>query len=190
MTLGGEGTFGYVFTENDKLKMSQSKKEYIKNNSVYLINLQKASQNYWTIEKKEEMSMFKKEQIKNNPEITEKWRKTRGEWTIEQKKEHSRIVKEKFAENPKRANDISERMKIFAKTLEGKKRGHPQPFIVHLNGEYIGTYDYVPYAVDDILNKKMLINICEKSFGKSIRRVLSGERNHTKGFTFSYINNL
>lgn len=86
------------------------------------------------------------------------------------------------------SKQISERMKIFGNTLEGKIRGQPKPFDVNsVTGEYIGTYEYVPFAVNDILNeKKILHDISEKTLGKSIRRVLSGERNHTKGFTFVY----
>ena len=80
-------------------------------------------------------------------------------------------------------------MKIYSNTLEGKLRGNPKPFNVHKkNGEYIGTYDYVPIAVNDILNEqKLLNNIIERSFAASIRRVLSGERTHTKGMVFKYI---
>jgi hypothetical protein len=32
-----------------------------------------------------------------------------------------------------------------------------------------------------------LVNLQELTFGKNVRRVLSGERNHTKGFTFKYV---
>ena len=144
--------------------------------------------NFWTEEKKQAMSILKKEQHKNNPEIVEKWRKSRGEWTDEERTNHSLLIKEQFKNDPERAKNISKRMKIFGNSLEGKKRGEPKPFDVHkLNGEYIGTYDYVPFAVNAILNEqKLLNNIVESSFAKSIRRVLSGERNHTKGMIFKY----
>jgi len=151
--------------------------------------MEKKIKKYWTNENKQKMSNLKKEQHKNNPQIVEKWRKSRGEWSDEQKIEHSLIVKENFEKNPERAKQISERMKIFGNTLEGKIRGEPKPFNVHnLNGVYIGTYNYVPFAVNDILNEKKLLNdITETTLGKNIRRVLSGERNHTKGFMFKYI---
>ena len=145
--------------------------------------------NYWTEERKLAMSILKKEQIKNNPQITEKWRESRGEWTKEEKEKQSLLKKEQFVKNPELAKEISKRNKIRGSTLEGKIRGKPKPFIVHtLDGEYIGTYDYVPFAVNSILNeKKLLMDITENTFGKNIRRVLSGERNQTKGFTFKYI---
>ena len=136
------------------------------------------------------MSLLKKEQIKNNPQIIEKWKESmKNYWTEEKKNELSLLKKEQFKNNPELSKQISERQTIRGNTLEGKKRGDPKSFDVHnLNGEYIATYDFVPYAVNDLINEKKLLNdITENSLGKSIRRVLLGERNHTKGFTFKYI---
>ena len=189
MSYGGEGNFGYKFTDEIKLKMSQAKKEYIKNNPEIIEKWKKNIKIFWTEENKLAMSIFKKEQIKNNPEIIEKWRESRGEWSKEEKEKQSILKKEQFKNNPEFAKEISKRQKKRGNTLEGKVRGNPKPFNVYkLNDEYIGTYDYVPFAVNAILNeKKLLNNITEKTLGKSIRRVLSGERNHTKGFSFKYI---
>ena len=189
MSLGGEGNFGYKFTDEIKEKMSQIRKELIKNNPQIVKKWKESMENYWTEEKKQHMSNLKKDQHKNNPQIVEKWRISRGEWTDEQKQQQSELKKEQYQNNPELAREISHRMTIFGNTLEGKKRGEPKPFIVKkLNGDYIGTYEYVPFAVDDILNKQKLLNdITEKTFGKNIRKVLSGERNKTKGFTFVYI---
>jgi group I intron endonuclease len=189
MSLGGEGNFGYKFTDEIKLKMSQIRKELIKNNPEILEKWKEIMKNYWTVEKKLAMSILKKEYYKNNPGAIEKWKESRGEWTDEQRTNHSLIIKEQFKNDPERAKNISKRMKIFKNTLEGKIRGNPKPFNVHKkNGEYIGTYDYVPFAVNDILNEqKLLNNIIERSFANSIRRVLSGERTHTKGMVFKYI---
>jgi group I intron endonuclease len=188
MSRGCEGNFGYKFTDEAKLKMSQFRKELFKNNPSILEKWKETMKNYWTEEKKMAMSLLKKEQHKNNPSIVEKWRESRGEWTDEQRKEQSLLKKEQFKNNPALAKEISNRNKIRGNTLEGKIRGKPKPFDVHnLNGEFIGTYNYVPFAVNDILNEKKLLNdTTEKTLGSSIRRVLSGERNHTKGFTFIY----
>jgi group I intron endonuclease len=189
MTLGGEGNFGYKFTDEIKMKMSLIRKELIKDNPEILEKFKKSMKNYWTEEKRLAMSIHKKEYYINNPEAIEKWKESRGEWTDEQRTNHSLIVKEKFKNDPERAKNISKRMKIHQNTLEGKIRGTPKPFNVHKkNGEYIGTYDYVPFAVNDILNeRKLLSNITEKCFGSSIRRVLSGKRTHTKCMVFKYI---
>ena len=160
----------------------------VKNNPEAIEKHKEFMKTYWTEEKKLAMSILKKEQHKNNQEIVEKWKKSRGEWTAVERTNHSLLIKEQFKNNPERAKEISKRMKIRTNTIEGKIRGKPKPFDVHtLTGEYIGTYNYVPIAINDILNeKKILNNISEKTLGKSIRRVLSGERNHTKGFTFKY----
>ena len=189
MTLGGEGNFGYKFTDEVKLKMSQSKKTFLQNNPQHIEHHKAVMKKYWTDENKLAMSILKKEQLRNNPEIIEKQRKSRGEWTDEQRAKCSLIVKEQFKKNPERAKQISIRTKIRGNTLEGKKRGNPKPFNVHLlNGEFIGTYDYVPFAVNDILNERRLLNdITEKTLGSNIRRVLTGTRTHTKGLTFKYV---
>ena len=190
MTYGGEGSSGYTFTDEIKFNMSILKKEFLKTHPVYVTKFKEFMKEFWTDEQRLKMSILKKEQIKNNPEIIKKWRKSRGEWTEEEKEKQSIIKKEQFKNNPELAKNISERMTIFGNTLEGKKRGDPKPFHVYdkKTGVKIGTYDYVPFAVNDILNeKKLLIDISEESLGKSIRRVLSGERNHTKGYTFTYI---
>lgn len=189
MTFGGEGNFGYKFSDEIKLKMSVLKKEYFKNNPEMIEKWKEKMKKYWTEEKKQAMSQLKKEQIKNNPEIVEKWRKSRGEWTNEEREKQSLLAKERFKNNPKFAEEISKRQKIRGNTLEGKIRGNPKPFSVHkLTGEYIGIFDYIPFAVNAILNETKILNdISEKTLGKNIRRVLSGDRNHTKGLTFKYI---
>jgi group I intron endonuclease len=107
MSLGGEGNFGYKFTDEIKIKMSQIRKEMYKNNPQYIEEWKQKIKKYWTNEKKQDMSDLKKEQHKNNPQIVEKWRKSRGEWSDEQKIEHSLIVKENFEKNPERAKQIS-----------------------------------------------------------------------------------
>ena len=190
MTLGGEGNFGYKFTDEIRQKMSLIRKELLKNNPEIVEKWKITMKNFWTVEKRFAMSILKKEQIKNNPQITEKWRESRGDWTEEEKEKQSLLKKEQYRNNPELGKEISKRNKIRGNTLEGKKRGDPKPFEVHtLNGEFIGTYDYVPFAVNDMLNnQKILTDITENTFGKNIRRVLSGERNHTKGFTFKYVN--
>jgi group I intron endonuclease len=189
MSLGGEGNFGYKFTEEVKKKMSLLRKELNKNNPTIVEKWKQSMKGFWTKEKREKMSNTKKEQHKNDPTIVERWRESRGEWTEDQRVQQSILKKEQFKMNPELAKGISERNRIRGNTLEGKKRGEPKPFIVRrLNGEYIGTYDYVPYAVHDILNEKKILDATEDGFGKSIRRVLSGARNKTKGFTFVYVN--
>jgi len=190
MTYGGEGNFGYKFTEEMKLKMSQKRKELIKNNPEIIKKWKESMKNFWTEDKKLSMSILKIEQIKNNPEIIEKWKESmKNYWTEDKKEKQSLLKKEQFNKNPELAKEISEIQKIRGNTLEGKIRGNPKPFNVYtLNGEHIGMFDYVPFVVNYILNEqKLLNNITEKTLGNSIRRVLSGKRNNTHGFSFKYI---
>jgi hypothetical protein len=129
-----------------------------------------------------EISERMKETHKNNPNIA---------------KEHSEFMKKKMnrpgvkEECSKRQKEImnrpgvkealSNKIKLFRSTLDGKKMGQPKPFDVFLvNGEYIGTFDYVPFAID-YLNKKNI-----KIDGHYIRNVLKGRRKTTCGLTFKY----
>jgi len=76
----------------------------------------------------------------------------------------------------------SKRMKERGQTLEGKIRGPPKPFTVYYEEELIGTFDYVPFAIDYLQKNK---NISIR--GGYIRKVLSGERTHTNGYKFKYV---
>jgi hypothetical protein len=66
--------------------------------------------------------------------------------------------------------------------LQKKIRGPPKPFNVYYGEEHIGTFDYVPFAIDFLQkNKNITIN------GHYIRKVLYGERNKTHGYVFRYV---
>jgi len=66
--------------------------------------------------------------------------------------------------------------------LQKKIRGQPKPFNVYYEEILIGTFDYVPFAIN-YLQKNRNITIS----GGCIRRVLYGERNYTHGYKFKYV---
>ena len=195
----------YYSNPENRLKQSNKRQEYFSNPEARENMSLKISEYFSNPENRKNMSNTKKEFYKNNPEMA---------------KQHSEIMKEKHATNPeiakqhsdfmkehmnrpevKEANSIRQkeymnrpevkeansiRMKERGNTLEGKIRGQPKPFDVYnSNNEHIGTFDYVPFAIDFLIKNKDL-----KISGNYIRRVLSGERKHTKGYVFKYKNDL
>ena len=179
----------YFSNPENRLKQSIKLKDYYNNNQDARDLVSINSQMYYSIpENRLKQSIRMKEKHATNPEMA---------------KQHSEIMKEKHATNPeiakqhsdfmkeymnrpevKEANSI--RMKERGNTLEGKIRGQPKPFDVYnSNNEHIGTFNYVPFAIDFLIKNKDL-----KISGNYIRRVLSGERKHTKGYVFKYKNDL
>ena len=190
-------TTEYFSNTENRLNQSIKLKEYYDKHTEARENMSKITTKYFSIpENRENMSKIKKDFYKNNPEIA---------------KQHSELMKEKHKNNPEIAEQHSKRMKEYynkpeirikleeqhIKTLykkvmkqllnrktelQKKIRGKPKPFNVYYNKNHIGTFDYVPFAIDFLQkNKNITITGC------SIRRVLYGERNHTHGYIFTYI---
>ena len=58
-------------------------------------------------------------------------------------------------------------------TMEGRERGEARPFVVYnKTGEYIGTFNYPPYAVEKLLELKLITKKYKKHAGNNIIRVL------------------
>lgn len=113
MTYGGEGTNGYVFTEEDKQKISESQKKRFENPEQRQM-LAEQLRNYWNDneEARNHMSELKKEQC------TPEWRQKQSEIITntfknnpELGKQHSKIMKQKYIDNPELGKQHSERLK-------------------------------------------------------------------------------
>jgi len=187
----------YFSNQENRLKQSQKRKEYFHDNPEARQLISINSTNYYSnIENRENMSNIKKDYYKNNPDTA---------------KQHSEKMKEIHKNNPDIGKKHSERMKKYynnpeirlkleeqhTKTLykkvmkqllnrktelQKKIRGPPKPFNVYYGEEHIGTFDYVPFAIDFLQkNKNITIN------GHYIRKVLYGERNKTHGYVFRYV---
>jgi hypothetical protein len=101
MTLGGEGTNGYVFTDEDRQKMSESAKKYFANMDEATIQLRKEA----TINR-----------FKDNPELRDKFSKAqlkRFEDNPNAGKIHSEKMKKYFEDNPETGKIHGERMKKY-----------------------------------------------------------------------------
>jgi hypothetical protein len=187
----------YYSNPENRLKQSNKLKKYYENNPESRQLVSNNSKEYYSNPKnRENMSNIKKEFYKNNPEIA---------------KQHSDKMKEIHKNNPDIAKQHSERMKKYYNSPEIRKkleeqhiktlykkvikqllnrktklqksiRGPPKPFNVYYNEEVIGTFDYVPFAID-FLKKNKNIDID----GHYIRKVLYGQQKQTCGYVFKYI---
>jgi len=187
----------YFSNPENRLKQSKKRKEYYVTNPEARLLVSKNSKDYYSNpENRKNMSNIKKIYHKNNQEIA---------------KQHGNRMKEIHKNNPEIAKQHSDRMKEYYNSpeirkkleeqhiktlhkkvmkqllnkkteLEKKIRGNPKPFNVYHNEEFIGTFDYVPFAIDYLQkNRNIIIS------GGCIRRVLYGERNHTHGYKFKYV---
>jgi hypothetical protein len=113
MTYGGEGNHGYVYTENDRKKISESQLERFKDLEERN-KLSNISRNYWNGNEyaKEQMRELKKRQC------TLEWRQKQSEIlknthknNPDLSKQHSERMKQRFADNPNLSKQHSERMK-------------------------------------------------------------------------------
>lgn len=138
MTYGGEGTNGYVFTDEDKLKMSESVKNYFDNRTEDEIQSFKEAhakpyEGEGGQEKRQKISETKKQYYLDHqearqlisdtqkkrfedPEEIERNRETQLKYNKEHPekgKEHSERMLMSFQDNPNKGREHSERLKIL-----------------------------------------------------------------------------
>ena len=139
MTYGGEGTKGYVFTEEDNKKNSERLKKYHKNNpevrrEYYKNNPEKGKEHGERLkllyknnpEKKQLMSELKNKQYENNPEIIQLMSELKIKYyknNPEARQRASEITTKQF-ENPEARQKASEIKKIYHKNNPEKGKEH------------------------------------------------------------------
>uniref|UniRef100_A0A6C0HYK8 GIY-YIG domain-containing protein n=1 Tax=viral metagenome TaxID=1070528 RepID=A0A6C0HYK8_9ZZZZ len=209
MTRGGEGVIGYVFTDEDKQKMSEAQKKYFENpsarerqsesqkkrfeNSEERKKSSEATKNYFdkNPDARERVSIKSKNFFEQHPEAgkehSERMKKFSEEHP-EQGKEHSERMKKHF-ENPEEREKVSERMKKSwekpgAREKMSTARGHNKPFdVFKTDGTFIKTFTY-QFEAQKYLQKEYDITSRIK-----ISEVLSKKRNNSAGFIFEYKKN-
>ena len=113
MTLGGEGTNGYVYTEEDRQRISEAQKKRFENPEERE-NLIISQKKYW--EKPEAIKKHcerMKKRFEDNPELAKgmsESQKKRFE-NPEEREKHCERMKQRFEDNPNLAKEQSERMK-------------------------------------------------------------------------------
>jgi group I intron endonuclease len=205
MTHGGDGVNGYIFTEEDKRKNSERRKQYYKNNpnagKEHSERLKKLFENPEAIQKnieaqkkyqeehpeaRQKMSEIKKKHYTDNPEakqILSEIHKKRFE-NPEERHKNSERQKKRF-ENPEERHKNSERRKKWLEEdPEARRkisRGEHKPFDVFtIDGTFIETFTYQFEAKEYLQKEYNIASTCK------IGEVLSGKRNNSAGFVFKY----
>jgi hypothetical protein len=196
MTYGGEGTNGYVYTEEDNLRISEGRKIYFENNPAARQQISKRMKTYFkdNLDAREKCSEIKKEHYKENPEarqqiseIRKKYFKDNPDAREQLGQKLSEIKKKHYKENPETRQQTSDAMIKYNKENPDfkKKRldttGKNKPFDVFTaDGTFIKTFTYQFEAIEYLQKKHHItstIKICE---------VLAGKRQKTLGFVFKY----
>ena len=189
MTLGGEGTNGYIYTKEDKLKMSEMCKKYWESQEAREKCSEEQKKRFEeNPEAKKEMSEIKKKYYEENPEVRKEKSKRMKKYYEENpdaKKEMSEIKKQYFEENPEVRQQMSERVKKYFENPDARRKmsdgkGQKKSFDVFKDGTFIKTFSY-QYEAREYLQKEHNITSLIK-----IGAVLAGNRNSSAGFVFKY----
>ena len=142
MTYGGEGNHGYVFTEEDKQKISEAQKKRFENpeeiencrqsqkkrfeNPEARRHASEISKKQWeNQDARQQMSEIKKKYFENNPEVRERMSEIKKQYhenNPEARKEHSKKMKQHW-ENQEAREQMSEiKKKYFENNPEARER--------------------------------------------------------------------
>jgi len=194
MTFGGDGTNGYVFTEEDKKNMSKGTIQYYQENPEARQKLSDAQKKSFqdNPERRQNIGEANKKAYQDNPERRQKYseaQKKRFQDNPEAGKEHSDKLK-KYFENPEAIHKNSEALKKkYQETPELKKKrldtmGQNKPFDVFTkDGTFIKTFTY-QFEAKEYLQKEYQVIVSH-----NMSMVLSGKRSSCDGFVFKYKKN-
>ena len=173
MTFGGDGTSGYVYTEDVKNKMSERKKQYHKINP----------------EAGKEHSKRLKQYNEKNPEENSKRLKQYHKINPEAGKENGKKVKQYYEKNPEAREELSKiKKKYYEENPEARKtildkKGQNKPFDVFTkDGTFVQTFTY-KFEAREYLQKHYTISNIDTSY---IGKVLRGKYSTAYGFSFQY----
>jgi predicted GIY-YIG superfamily endonuclease len=213
MTKGGEGTNGWVPTQEQKRKNSEAKKKYFQNNpeagkeqservkKYYEDNPEAGKEQSERVKKyyednpeaKLKMSEIKKAYYQETPGAIEKnseaikkyFQKTPGA-----REKNREAQKKHYEDNPEAKLKMSEIMKAYYKEHQeaSKNRldtmGKNKPFdVLTKDGTIIKTFTYQMEAREYLIKEHNITSTIK------ISQVLNGKRNHSAGFVFKYKEN-
>jgi len=98
MTFGGEGTNGYIFTEEDKQRASEKTKKYFENPEARQKQSDALKKYFDNPEARQEISKIKKKYFENNLDVG---------------KEHGEKMKQYYKEHPEERQKASKRTKLY-----------------------------------------------------------------------------
>lgn len=195
MTHGGDGTNGYIFTDYDKKKMSESAKNFHLNNP----EVGKKHGELLKIKHQENPELAKergiklKQKIKEEPERRQKLSEAQKNFHRNNptfKEKMAERTREHFNQNPERREIYAKNRREYFSNPENKKqildkKGLNKPFDIFLeDGTYLTTFNYQFEAVE-FLKRNYDIDGNVK-----ISSVLNGSRNSTLGFRFNYFESI
>jgi hypothetical protein len=172
-TIGGAGTNGYVYTETDKLKMSNAYYKYHKEHP----------------EAKNERGKKIAKHYIDNPEARNQMSERGKKYYIDnpQAREDAKERTKKYFENPQTRKEHGEKLKKYHKEHpEHKKKildakGKNKPFdISKIDGTFVKTFDYQFEAREYLQEEHNITSTIQ------IGEVLNGNRKSCAGFVFKY----
>jgi hypothetical protein len=118
MTCGGEGTIGYIFTENDKQKISESLKKYYEDNPEAIQKNSESRKKYYQDhpELRQKNSEALKKYYQDNPEAIQKNSEALKKYYQdhpEARQKNSESQKKYYDDNPELRQQISESLKKY-----------------------------------------------------------------------------
>jgi hypothetical protein len=118
MTIGGEGVKGYIYTDDDRKKMSEIALEFYKSHPEHSAKMSIMRKKYYedNPEARQKASENTKNYFKNNPE---------------KKEEHSKLMKQKYEDDPSLSEKNRERSIKYCED-------HPERMLEH--SEYLIKY--------------------------------------------------
>lgn len=144
MTYGGDGTTGYIYTDEDKQKMSEGINKHYENNPEARQKMREITKKYYqehpeagkehsekikkyykeNPEARQKMSEIKKKYYEENPEVTQKMSEIKKKHfeNPEAKPKISDAVKKNLEENPELRKKISEAQKKRFKNPEARQK--------------------------------------------------------------------
>ena len=166
MTFGGEGINGYVFTEEDKQKMSKAQKKHYENPEA-IQKTSEAIKKYYedNPEARQKNSEAKKKYYEDNPEA--------GRFHSEKMKKHY--------DNPEARQKCSDAQKKRFENPEARKKiSVYKPFdVFEKDGTCVKSFDYQFEAKEYLQETYGIKNIL-------ISKVLNGKQKSSQGFIFKY----
>ena len=203
MTYGGDSTNGYIFTEEDRKKMSNSQKKRFENPEERTKSSEAHRKTYETPEARQKNKEAQIKYHKDNPEARQKMSKIKKQYHKDNPEAailHGKKMKSYYENNPEARQKNGERQRKRFETSEEREKmskikkqyyeNNPEarqnkknykPFdVFKIDGIYIKPFDY-QYQAREYLQKtydiKGHIKICE---------VLRETRKSSHGFTFKY----
>ena len=204
MTYGGEGTFGYEFTTEDRQKMSEVMKKHYENPEARKKMSEAKKKHCENPEARKKMSEVMKKYYQENPESRQKQSEVmKKHYENPEARQKMSEAKKKHFENPEARQKQSEVMKkIFQnpkaklKHSEAQKKrfenpeerikrlnslGQNKPFdVFKIDGTFIKTFTY-QFEAREYLQEELNITTTIK-----IGEVLCGRQKTSAGFKFKY----